>query len=149
MELVEEKRESFHRWDTIWFLLILCIQILESGFLGKKKNWWKRMISCLCKRNKNPLMRYYLVFFNFMYTDFGKWFLGEKEKLVEENGLCKRNKNLSIDEIIWSLVILCIQILESGFLRKRKIGGREWTLVCAREIRIFPSRYYLVSYNFI
>ena len=67
-----------------------------------------------------------------------------------ESCLCKRNKNLSIDEIIWSLVILCIQILESGFLRKRKIGGREWTLVSAREMRIFPSmRYYLVSYNFM
>ena len=35
-------------------------------------------------------MRYYLVSFNFMYTDFGKWFLGGKEKLVEENLVCAR-----------------------------------------------------------
>ena len=42
---------------------------------------------------------------------------------MEENGLCKRNKNFSIDEIIIffiSLVILYIQILENGFLGEKK-----------------------------
>ena len=37
------------------------------------------------QEKRESFHRYYLVSFNFMYTDFGKWFLGGKEKLVEEN----------------------------------------------------------------
>ena len=39
------------------------------------------------QEKRESFHRYYLVSFNFMYTDFGKWFLGGKEKLVEENSL--------------------------------------------------------------
>ena len=45
---------------------------------------------------------------------------GKRKIGGRESCLCKRNKNLSIDEIIWSFVILCIQILESGFLGEKK-----------------------------
>ena len=75
------------------------------------------------QEKRESFHRYYLVSFNFMYTDFGKWFLGEKEKLVEENLVCAREIKIfpSMEYYLVSLlVILYIEILESSFLGKKK-----------------------------
>ena len=66
--------------STAWFLIIF-----RYRDVGGKRNVKNNGLICARETRIFPSMRYYLVSFNFMYTDFGKWFLGGKEKLVEEN----------------------------------------------------------------